>query len=137
MNTILCLEQIFEMLIFPLLAILTIYLIKYINTKAEQLKRSTDNELLQKYIGILNDLIVTCVETTNQTYVDSLKEQGQFNEAAQKKAFEMTYEAVKETLTDEMREILAIVYEDLDDYIAKQIEMMVKYHKAAIETRNR
>lgn len=137
MDTVLLLQQIFEMIIFPLLAILTIYLIKYINTKAEQLKRSTDNELLQKYIGVLNDLIVTCVETTNQTYVDSLKQQGKFDTEAQKKAFEMTYEAVKDTVTNEMRDILSIVYEDLDDYIAKQIEMMVKYHKAAIETRNR
>ena len=41
----------------------------------------------------------------------------------------MTYEAVKDLVTDEMRDILAIVYEDLDDYIAKQIEMIVKYNK--------
>ena len=129
METIFSLQQIFEMLIFPLLAILTIYLIRYINTKTEELKRSTDNELTQKYINILNDLIISCVQATNQTYVDSLKQQGKFDIEAQKKAFEMTYEAVKDLVTDEMRDILAIVYEDLDDYIAKQIEMIVKYNK--------
>jgi hypothetical protein len=33
------------------------------------------------------DTITNCVIATNQTYVNSLKEQGKFDEAAQKEAF--------------------------------------------------
>lgn len=129
MEYVFSLQQIFEMLIFPLLAILTIYIIRFINAKTDQAKKATTNEVLQKYINILSDIIVTCVQTTNQTYVDSLKQQNKFDEEAQKKAFEMTFEAVKETITDEMRNVLSIVYEDLDEYIAKQIETIVKYNQ--------
>jgi hypothetical protein len=56
--------QIFEVCILPLLGTLTIFLIKWINSKSAQLQASTDNELLQKYIGMLDSTITSCVLTT-------------------------------------------------------------------------
>lgn len=122
-------EQIFITIIIPLLGILAIYVIKCVNAQAEKIKSQTDNELVIKYVDLLNDIIESCVVATNQTYVDALKAQGKFDKEAQKIAFEKTYNAVKEIISDEMVNVLAEVYEDLDAYIIALIEFMVKNYK--------
>jgi hypothetical protein len=78
---------------------------------------------------MLAETIAACVVATNQTYVDSLKEQGKFDAEAQKKAFSMTFEAVKATLTEEAEKYLQEVLGDLDIYIKNYIEAEVAYNK--------
>ena len=123
------LQDIFNLVLVPLFAVLTIYLIRVLNAQADKIKETTDSTLVQKYIGTLNDIIVTCVIATNQTYVESLKKQNAFTKEAQKEAFKKTYESVKSILSDEAEEVLSMVYEDLDGYIKQQIEMMVHSNK--------
>ena len=43
---------------------------------------------------MLKDTVVDCVEATNQTFVDSIKESGEFTPEAQKVAFERTLNTV-------------------------------------------
>jgi hypothetical protein len=78
---------------------------------------------------MLLDTISTCVAATNQTYVESLKQQGKFDAEAQKIAFESTYEEVFKVLTDEAKIYLANVYGDLSLYIQQKIEAEVKSQK--------
>lgn len=122
-------EQIFITIIIPLLGILTVYIINCINKYSKKLQSQTNSELMTKYIGTLNDIIITCVLATNQTYVNSLKEQNKFDLEAQKIAFEMTYQAVKDILSDETINILSMVYDDLDLYIKQQIESIVSMNR--------
>lgn len=121
--------QIFEVCILPLLGTLTIFLIKWINSKSAQLQASTDNELLQKYIGMLDSTITSCVLTTTQTYVEALKKQGQFDAEAQKIAFEQTKNAVLAILSEEAKTYLASALGDLSLYIDNKIEAEVKLSK--------
>ena len=123
------LQQIFELCIIPLLGIVTKFVIEYIAQKKEQIKTQTDNELAQKYLDILNDTIAKCVTATNQTYVESLKEQNAFGADAQKEAFNKTYNAVIETLGDEANKYLPMVIGDLQTYITERIEASVKESK--------
>ena len=123
------LQQIFELCIIPLLGIVTKFVIEYIAQKKEQIKTQTDNELAQKYLDILNDTITKCVTATNQTYVESLKEQNAFDADAQKEAFNKTYNAVIETLGDEANKYLPMVIGDLQTYITERIEASVKESK--------
>ena len=123
------LQQIFELCIIPLLGIMTKFVIEYIAQKKEQIKAQTDNELTQKYLDILNDTIAKCVTATNQTYVESLKEQNAFDADAQKEAFNKTYNAVIETLGDEANKYLPMVIGDLQTYITERIEASVKESK--------
>lgn len=123
------LQQIFELCIIPLLGIVTKFVIEYIAQKKEQIKAQTDNELAQKYLDILNDTIAKCVTATNQTYVESLKEQNAFDADAQKEAFNKTYNAVIETLGDEANKYLPMVIGDLQTYITEHIEASVKESK--------
>ena len=76
------LSQIFELCIIPLLTVLTGYIIKLINKKSAELESTRENELEKKYIEMLNNTITDCVIATTQTYVESLKKQGAFDEAA-------------------------------------------------------
>ena len=82
--------QLFEIIIFPLLSIGTIYLINLIKVKLQELKQRKDDDLYHKYLDMLEDTIIQCVLTTTQTYVESLKKEGAFDADAQKIAFTKT-----------------------------------------------
>ena len=121
--------QLFETVLFPLLAILTTFIVRYVQTKINALKTDNDNALLDKYLTMLSDTITDCVIATNQTYVDSLKEQGKFDAEAQKIAFQMTKDAVLEILTDDAKVYLSNALGDLEEYITQKIESTVNTEK--------
>lgn len=125
------LQQIFELCIIPLLAIITRSLVIYISTKKDELKNKTDNELAKKYLDLLNDTIANCVIATNQTYVEALKKENAFTADAQKAAFEKTYQAVIATLSEEAQKYLPEVVGDLQTYITQKIEASVNQNKSA------
>lgn len=125
------LQQIFELCIIPLLAIITRSLVIYISTEKDELKNKTNNELAKKYLDLLNDTIANCVIATNQTYVEALKKENAFTADAQKAAFEKTYQAVIATLSEEAKKYLPEVVGDLQTYITQKIEASVNQNKAA------
>lgn len=123
------LYEIFEVCIIPLLGVLTMFIVKFIQKKTEELNSKNENELMNKYLTMLSDTIVDCVIATNQTYVESLKKQGKFDLDAQKVAFEMTYNAVINVLSNEAKDYLASIYGDLSAYITNMIEAEVNRNK--------
>ena len=129
MEWMIILQQIFELCIIPLLGIITVYIVQFTNTKTKELNSNNSNEVLSKYIEMLSNTICECVIATNQTYVDSLKKQGRFDAEAQKKAFEMTYNAVIGILSEEAKVYLASIYGDLTAYITNMIEAEVNKNK--------
>lgn len=124
------LYEIFEVCIIPLLGVLTMYIVKFIRKKTEELNSKNENELMNKYLTMLSDTIIDCVIATNQTYVESLKKQGKFDVEAQKVAFEMTYNAVINVLSNEAKDYLTSIYGDLSAYITNMIEAEVNRNKA-------
>lgn len=120
---------IFQVCLIPLLAILTKYLVAWIQVKTKELTDTKDNEMFTKYMTLLSDTVINCVVTTNQTYVNTLKEQGKFDAEAQKEAFSKTYEAVMRILTDDAKKYLSEVLGDLDLYINTLIESQVSFQK--------
>ena len=131
MNTMELLQQIFQVCIIPLLGVLTTYLVMFIKNKTEQLKKETDNELYKKYMDMLSETIANCVIATNQTYVEALKDKNAFDSIAQKEAFNRTYEAVKNILSQDAMDFLNKAVGDLDAYIRKTIEAQVNFNKSA------
>ena len=122
-------QQFFNTLFVPLLAVVAVFIIRWVNVQAEELKKRTDNEIAYKYIDLLNYTISACVTATNQTYVEALKNKNMFDKEAQEEAFRRTFEAVQEILSDEARKYLDEIYSDLNEYIINQIEANVHYHK--------
>ena len=125
------LQQIFELCVIPLLGILTTYLVKLIRKKNKELDAKVSKEVSKKYRDMLADTITDCVVSTNQTYVDALKEANAFDKEAQKKAFELTYNKIMNVLTEDAKEYLTTVYGDLEIYITTKIESEVKLYKEA------
>ena len=122
-------KQIFEVCLFPLLGILTTFLIIFISKKAQELKAKTNNELYNKYIDMLEQTIINCVIATNQTYVDALKREGKFDGEAQKIAFQKTYDSVMAILSEDAKTYLNEAIGDLQAYIINQIEAQVNLNK--------
>lgn len=121
--------ELFKVVIIPLLALLVKYFCQFVNIKAEEIKQKSDNDTYKKYIDMLNRTIQQTVIATNQTYVDSLKAQGKFDAEAQKIAFQMTYDAIINTLGTEAQKYLNEAVGDLNDYIKNAIEAQVNINK--------
>lgn len=129
MNTSNFLTILFELCIIPILGILTKWLVSFIQQKMNEAAQKTDNELADKYLGMLSNTISKCVIATNQTYVETLKKEGKFDLAAQKEAFDMTKDAVLTILEGDALNYLNVIIGDLDTYIDKQIEANVNLYK--------
>ena len=123
------LANIFELVVFPLLAIGSVYLINLIKIKIQEMKQKKNDDLYHKYLDMLEDTITQCVLATTQTYVDSLKKEGAFDADAQKVAFTKTYTNVMKILSDEAKEYLTEALGDLETYVYNRIEANVKLTK--------
>lgn len=123
------LPRIFEVCVFPLLGVLTAYLINFISAKNKELKKKLNNELFNSTLDQLNNLITRCVISTNQTYVETLKKQGKFDRNAQEEAFLATYNNVLQILSEESKTILETGLSNLTLYITQQIEAQVSENK--------
>ena len=123
------LEQVFNLIIYPVLSIAGIYLTYLISVKIKELKQKTDDETKKKYLDMLNETIANAVLATTQTYVDALKKEGKFDLEAQKAAFQQTYEAVMKVLTTEAIKYITESVGDLETYVTNKIEAEVKITK--------
>ena len=123
------LADIFQVCIIPLLGVLTAFFVKWVNTKSTEIQTNVDDATLNKYMAMLTQTISDCVIATNQTYVESLKQQGKFDLEAQKNAFNLTKDAVLTILSKDAQLYLSTVVGDLNAYIAKKIEAEVNLNK--------
>lgn len=126
------LAQIMEVVIIPLLGIITAYVVKLVEAKLDEVAEDRKNELEKKYLDMLSDTISDCVVATTQTYVDSLKKQGKFDAEAQKMAFNQTYDAIMCILSEEAKEYLNEAVGDLNLYITQKIEAEVNVTKTTV-----
>ena len=125
------LEQVFELVVYPVLSLAGIYLTYLIGTKIREIKQKTNDDTAKKYLDMLDVTIQEAVLATTQTYVDSLKSQGKFDAEAQKVAFTLTYDAVMKILTADAVRYLTEIVGDLETYITNKIEADVKLSKKA------
>ena len=123
------LYDILNLCVVPLMGVLAFYLVQYIKAKGNEIAANVDSELASKYILMLTTTITDCVVATNQTYVEALKKEGKFDKEAQYKAFQMTYNAVMDILTEDAKEYLNNFYGDLSLYLSKRIEAEVVANK--------
>ena len=121
--------DIFKLCIIPLISVLTIYVIKWLSIKEEEVINRVDSDMADKYIALLFETIRDCVSATTQTYVESLKSQGKFDAEAQKVAFQMSFDSVMKILSDDAKMYLTSIYGDLGAFIATKIEAEVKAQK--------
>lgn len=129
MDWIVILQEIFDLVLIPLLAIIAKYFIQFVSIKMDEIKKKQTSEEAKKYLDQVEKAVENCVVATNQTYVESLKNKNAFDAEAQKEAFRMTYEALMATLTVEAKEFLAMAYGDMEVYLKTLIEAKVNTNK--------
>ena len=122
-------NEVFTVVLIPLLGLITKYVIEFLHTKREEAKSKIDNNTLKKYIDMLDVTIERAVIATNQTYVNALKEKGEFGPEAQKEALTKTYQAVMAVLNLEAVNYLSEAVGDLQSYIMTGIESQVNIQK--------
>ena len=112
-----------------LIVALSTFLCVFIKNKIEQLKLVSNNETVNKYIGIATEVITDCVNMVTQTYVETLKKQNKFDKEAQQEAFSQCKQQVLNLLTDEAKLVIQEVYGDIDKWIDTKIESTVNINK--------
>lgn len=123
------LKEIFEILVIPILGVVSGFIVMYLQAKAKEIMLKVNNDTADKYIQMFTETVCTCVITTNQTYVESLKTQGQFDAEAQKVAFEKTKNAVLAVLADDAKDYLTNMVGDFNAYLEQTIEATVNASK--------
>jgi hypothetical protein len=123
------LEQTFELVVYPVLSLVGVYLTYLISVKIHEIKQKTNDETAKKYLDMLDTTIQNAVLATTQTYVESLKKEGKFDAEAQKAAFKQTYDAVMKVLTADAIKYITTAVGDLEIYITNKIEADVKLCK--------
>lgn len=112
-----------------LIVALSTFLCVFIKNKTEQLKLVSNNETVNKYIGIATEVITDCVNMVTQTYVETLKKQNKFDKEAQQEAFSQCKQQVLNLLTDDAKLVIQEVYGDIDKWIDTKIESTVNINK--------
>ena len=112
-----------------LLSTATVFLIKWIRAKEQEILVKVENDTADKYISMVAQTITDCVIATNQTYVEALKKDNAFTKEAQKEAFQRTLDAVLAVLSDDAKEYLAELYGDATAYLTNRIEAEVNLQK--------
>ena len=115
--------------ILPLLVILTKELVGFIKMKADYIRKQMKNDYLNKYFALGEIAITTAVDSVSQTYVSSLKDQGEWTPETNKIALEMAKEQAITTMNVTTKEVLKELYGDLDKWITNRIESKIKILK--------
>ncbi len=71
------------------------------------------------------------MEATNQTFVDALKDKGEFTETAWAEAAQKALDACRASLRPATLEFMQRTYKDVNKYLATRIEAEVRRQKNA------
>lgn len=119
------LEVVIQFLVLPILIYAAKRLGGFLKEKMNAAK--TDEE--RSFLRLIDDLVEVCVKATNQTFVDALKKEGKFDEAAHEEAFQRTLDSILENLTSEMRTYIESITDSYTSFFAPRIESAVLREK--------
>lgn len=112
--------------IVPALALLAGWAVRqFTNVLADQI----DNETADRVLSEIGQVVPDSVLYAGQVYVDSLKEAGAFDEAAQREALRMAIKACMSRLSKKALEFIKENFGDPEEYLTGRIEAEVKRQK--------
>lgn len=111
--------------------VLTTYAVGFIRKAGENAKANTESVTVKGYIQEITDAVSDAVEATNQTFVDALKNKGQFTEKAWAEAAQKALDACLASIRPATLEFIQRTYKDVNGYLATRIEAEVRRQKNA------
>lgn len=115
--------------ILPVVATYIVKLVKSKIAESEIIAEVTKNKDIAKQIENAVADVMDAVLYVNQTYTDSLKASGEFNEAAQKEAFEKAYAKAVELISQDTKDMIQKLYGSFDKWLELKIESSVNVAK--------
>lgn len=104
--------------VIPLISFLGYKLSVFLNSKIK-------DEKAARLLTSATNIVLTAVKSVFQTYVESLKNSGNFNKDAHMIAFNKAKEIILKELTIELKEFIISNYGNLDEWISNQIEATI------------
>ena len=123
------LKDILYILITAAVPVLTTYVCRFLYAKWTESKEKIENEKISSTLNNVVVMVLDVVTSVNQTFVDELKKNGEFNKKAAKEAFNKSKETALKMLSEDAAEIITMVYGDIDVYLDTLIEATVKQLK--------
>ena len=123
-------QDVLYLIITGILPLLITYGVLFLKVKIKEQEKKLENDQLVKYIDAATDAISKAVLTVNQTYVDSLKKQGKFDEAAAKTAKQI--DKAKALITENSKKAIETLYSDFEAYLNDAIEELVRENKFTV-----
>lgn len=115
--------------ILPVVATYIVNLIKAKISESNVIAEATKNEDVAKMIENALSDVMDAVLYVNQTYTDSLKASGEFNEQAQKEAFNKAYDKAVALISQGTKDVITEVYGSFEKWIELKIESSVNMAK--------
>ena len=100
-----------------------------VRTLSKLVDHKIKDAAVTKHLGIAEDAVCTAVTAVSQTYVDSLKKQGTFDQAAREEAFALSKQKALEIMGTTGAEVLKGVYKDINPWLDSKIEYYVNTGK--------
>lgn len=129
-------KDVIEMILFAVITGCGVMIVKkvfgLVNSKIDEIQATTklsNYAQLNKYIDAAQAAISTAVTSVSQTYVDSLKADGKFDEAAQTTAKEKAVTIAKNLITDDSKNAISVLFGDFELFLGNTIEAVVKKNK--------
>lgn len=104
--------------VIPLITWAGTALVKWLNTKVK-------NEKSAEFLTTATTIVLNSVKTVFQTYVESLKKNGSFDEASQKLALTKAKEIALSQFNDEVTNYITENYGDFNNWLTIQIEATI------------
>lgn len=101
----------------------TATLVAWLNTKIE-------NEKAAKWASDLTSIVSNAVLGVTQTFVDTMKKEGKFDEAAAKEAKDKAMAIIMGQLTPELKDYVTSNFGDMTEYLGNLVEATVKCLKS-------
>ena len=104
---------------------------KLFTIKIAAISNKAKNEKRSAFLNWINEIIVQCVDTTTQTYVDNLKKTGSFTVEAQEEALKQTLTHINNLLSETDTETLNKYVGDASTWITTSIQSYIQESKKA------
>ena len=105
-------------IVLPLLSICGAQLIKLINSKIK-------NNEVNKHLTFATEIVINAVRSVFQTYVESLKADGKFDEQSQKIALKKAKDIALSQMNSEIKKFIEDNYGDINNWLSIQIEASI------------
>lgn len=124
MNEILLnvLSVVITTIVLPLITLIGTKLTQWISNKIK-------NEKASKNLTDATNIVTNAVRCVFQTYVDTLKKEGNFNADSQKKAFNQAKDIVLRQLSTDGKNYIQQTFGDINQWINTQIESSINQIK--------